>query len=599
MLIQYTHTTIPLVTVTALLIFLAAYAWNKRHIPGTKVFIILMVELALWSLSHLGEWIFVDPQVKFFWLRIQYFFIATVPILWLLFTLETTGRVRFISPRNVLLLLIIPITTFIGIWTNAFHYFFWQDIALGIVNEASILITSYGPWFWFHATYSYVVLLAGTVVLARAYQRSAHLFRQQVNLLLIGSVAPWIANAITIFDMVPAWDGLDLTPFGFFLTGITMAWGLFRYQLLDIVPIARDVIFDKMAEGVIVLNADLNVVDINLAAESILNLFASEVVGESAPDIFSPWFNYVDIHDKSSSAQYEIHLQSQDELKYYSVNSSPLQDRFERHSGWVMVLLDITEHKLMDQEITRARDEAIAASQIKTRLLANVSHDLRTPLGAILGYTEILQAGIQGEVNPKQYKTLTNIVDSTEQLLNFVNNLIGQAQLETGRLRLNIKDINPEELLSAFQSTAKALARAKGLELHLKIDPNLPDTLSGDPYWLRQIVINLVSNAVKFTEKGDITVEIVCGNDEFWAIKVTDSGEGIPPEFHERIFEPFEQAESHVMDNDLPHGSGLGLSIVRQLATLMGGHVELESELGEGSVFTVFIPWIPVEGESQ
>jgi PAS domain S-box-containing protein len=595
--IQYTFTTAPLLIIIALLFSLAVYAWNKRQIPGAKAFILLMINLVLWSLCHLGEWIFTDPQVKLFWADTQYFFVATVPILWFIFALQITGQSRFVRSRLVLLLLIVPMTTFIGIWSNPLHGLFWKEISLGIINNASKLQTVNGPWFWVHATYSYLVLLSGTLVLLRAYLRSSHLYRQQFLLLLVGSVAPWVANAITIFDVVPAWEGLDLTPFGFFLTGLTMAWGLFRFRLLDIVPIARDLILVTMAEGVIVLNTSQQIVDINPAAQSIFNCSETDVIGKPAINVLSPWFDQVFPKERIVGIQHEIRIRQTEEDNYYVVSISPIMDRRDHHLGWVIVLRDISDRKLMEQEITQARDEAIEASKLKTRLLANVSHDLRTPLGAILGYTEILQAGVQGEINAAQYDILTDIMDSTEHLLSFVNNLIGQARLESGKMKLNIQEIHPQDLVSAYQSTANALARAKGVELHQSVDTDLPAVIMGDPYWLGQILLNLVSNAVKFTEEGSVTVEILFEDEQFWSLNVTDTGEGISEEFHDIIFEAFRQADSDAVDQDWPHGSGLGLSIVRQLAELMGGSVKLKSQLGKGSRFTVLIPWKITQGE--
>jgi PAS domain S-box-containing protein len=599
MQIQYTFTTIPLVLVTILLLSLAYYARDKRHIPGAKIFILLMFDLALWALTHLGEWIFVDPAIKLLCLQARYFFIATVPILWLLFTVETTGRGQFVRRRNILLLLIVPAINYIGVWTNEWHGFFWRDITQGFIGSVTVLETVYGPWFWIHATYSYLVLLAGTVVLLQAYQRSVSLYRSRLRLLLIGSFAPWVANAITISEVIPTWEALDLTPFGFFLTGLVMAWSLSRYHLLDIIPVARDIIFERMGEGVIVMNTNRHVVDVNPAAEQITGLTAVDLMGQPAEEIFSDWFEFVEVPPEGVSTQNEISIKNAAGECYFMVSTSPLRGHSESYTGWVMVLQDITDRKQMEQAITLARDEAITASNLKTRLLANVSHDLRTPLGSILGYTEILQAGVQGEVNPGQYDTLTNIIDSTEQLLTFVNNLIGQAQLESGKLRLNNQEIKPDDLLSDFQSTANALARAKGLRLELSIDSKMPPVIVGDPYWLRQIIINLVSNAVKFTAQGKVSVEIMAAGYDHWTIKVTDTGEGITPEYHDQIFEPFEQAETKVLDHSQPHGSGLGLSIVRQLTELMGGRVELESLPGKGSTFTVRLPWSVQQGALQ
>jgi len=192
---------------------------------------------------------------------------------------------------------------------------------------------------------------------------------------------------------------------------------------------------------------------------------------------------------------------------------------------------------------------------------------------------------------------MTEIIGSTEQLLNFVNNLLGQAQIESGKVVLNVAPFAPVDLLEAIQSTSKALAQAKGLELIGQVAPDMPTTLSGDLYWLRQILVNLVSNAVKFTDQGTVKVHIYQSDENHWALQVSDTGSGIPAEAQSYIFEPFRQVEE-VATRKQRTGSGLGLSIVKQLTALMGGRITLTSEVGQGSVFTVLLPLTPVQEEA-
>jgi signal transduction histidine kinase len=164
-----------------------------------------------------------------------------------------------------------------------------------------------------------------------------------------------------------------------------------------------------------------------------------------------------------------------------------------------------------------------------------------------------------------------------------------------GRWSSGSKEFKPDELLEAIQSTAKALAYAKSLEIRAQVSSDMPATVKGDQYWLRQIIINLVSNAVKFTDKGSIQVDILPHDERHWSIRVKDSGRGIPPEALGTIFEPFEQAGPDATVGPM-RGSGLGLSIVKQLAALMGGSVDVQSTLGKGSTFTVILPYDAVTG---
>jgi signal transduction histidine kinase len=253
------------------------------------------------------------------------------------------------------------------------------------------------------------------------------------------------------------------------------------------------------------------------------------------------------------------------------------------------------ERDLLDQrvaertrELAQARDQALAASHLKTELLAKVSHELRTPLGAILGFTEMLKEGVYGDIAPAQQTITTEIIDSTQYLTSLVNELLDQAQLDTGKLQLKISAFTPAALVDDILTRMNILAQAKGLALNADISSNVPATLFGDLTRLQQILMNLVSNAIKFTQQGRVQVSLFCPDPQHWAIQVADTGVGIPAEAQAYIFEPFRQVDGSVTRGQ--PGTGLGLSIVKQLTTLMGGQIKLKSEVGHGSIFTVILP---------
>jgi signal transduction histidine kinase len=251
---------------------------------------------------------------------------------------------------------------------------------------------------------------------------------------------------------------------------------------------------------------------------------------------------------------------------------------------------DLLEYRVAERtsELAQARDQALAASRLKTELLAKVSHELRTPLGVILGFTEMLQLGVYGTLSDKQQQVTVEIIDSTRDLTRLVNELLDQSQLDVGKLRLNPSPFPLADLVEGTLSRTNILAQTKGLTLTTTIAPNMPATLVGDQARLQQILINLVSNAVKFTQTGGVKVCFFQPNPAHWAFQVSDTGPGIPIEAQTYIFEPFRQVDgSTTRQHD---GAGLGLSIVKQLTTLMGGQIALKSEIGQGSVFTVTFP---------
>lgn len=272
---------------------------------------------------------------------------------------------------------------------------------------------------------------------------------------------------------------------------------------------------------------------------------------------------------------------------------TPLVQQDGSITHFIAIKQDITVRKEAEAALRQAHDEAIQANRLKTQLLANVSHDLRTPLGAIIGYAEMLQSGVFGELNEEQKLAGRDILDSSNQLLTFINNLIGQAQIETGRIILHSRPLEMIKIVEEVYSTIRYHTTKKGLDLAYEIAPDLPDPLAGDDYWLKQILLNLVNNAVKFTDQGSITTRIYAPDRGHWAIQVSDTGIGIPGEHLERIFSPFQQVDGSPTRRR--GGSGLGLSIVKQLAEAMNGSVSVESHPGEGAKFTVVLPVITAQ----
>ncbi|MBN2387407.1 MAG: PAS domain-containing protein [Anaerolineales bacterium] len=257
-------------------------------------------------------------------------------------------------------------------------------------------------------------------------------------------------------------------------------------------------------------------------------------------------------------------------------------------SHYIAVKQDITERKVAENALKKAHAEAMKANQLKTQLLANVSHDLRTPLGAVIGYAEMLEMGIFGKMNSEQDNAVNEILDSANQLLAFVNNMIGQAQFETGRILLTDRAFAPDELIEPIRAWTSFYAKKRGLSLIFDVDADLPNPLYGDPYWLRQVLLNLVINAIKFTEKGGVRVQLFKADTRHWTIRVTDTGIGIPRKNQKAIFEPFTHLEGSTARKQV--GSGLGLSIVKLLTKAMKGRIQLDSTPGQGTTFTITLP---------
>jgi signal transduction histidine kinase len=234
--------------------------------------------------------------------------------------------------------------------------------------------------------------------------------------------------------------------------------------------------------------------------------------------------------------------------------------------------------------------------RVKSAFVAMVSHELRTPLNAILGFAEMLKESVYGPINPKQSESAGRILTNTQRLLGIVNDLLDQAQIEAGKLAIRARPCQPAEMVENVRDLMSRIAADRGLTLTCEIDPELPPAISGDATRLEQIMVNLLNNAIKFTEQGSIYLNVFRIDEDHWAIQVKDTGQGIPEGDRQIIFDAFEQADKTSVRE---HGGvGLGLTIVKNLTALMGGDVTLDSAIARGSTFTVTLPLIAADMET-
>lgn len=340
-------------------------------------------------------------------------------------------------------------------------------------------------------------------------------------------------------------------------------------------------ILDSIADGVIVFDLGGTAIVANPSSVRLLEIPQDEIIGSSIDTLSQS--KAMDARNRgllagllTDPSQQLTSYRIQWAKKTISVTAAQVNDSEETPIGTVAVFRDYTR----EAEVER----------MKSTFLAIVSHELRTPLNAILGYAEMLKEAVYGPINEKQVRASDRIMMNSRRLLDIVSDLLDQAQMEAGKLTIHMRAFRPADLIENVHGVMDKIAADKGLTLTSELDPALPEYINGDTARLQQILVNLINNAIKFTDQGSVHMRLLRPDKKRWAIEVLDTGMGIPEEELPTIFEAFRQVDSTATRK---HGGfGLGLTIVKQLADLMGGDLKVTSKLNVGSIFTITFPLI-------
>jgi diguanylate cyclase (GGDEF)-like protein/PAS domain S-box-containing protein len=346
---QFPPYTLVLVLAALLACGVAALAWPRRSAPGGTAFVLMMVATATWELFRVFEAIAIDPGDKIDFARFEYLGIATVPVLWLLFTRQYSRRDYARPGLGPAWLWIVPAATLVLAFSNEQHHWFWSEITPASAEPGADLVYAHGPAFWVTAFYNYLLLLIGTVTLFGAIIRGKGVDRRQTIALLAGALVTWVANMAYLSGLSP-FTGLDPTPFTFTLTGTIYAYTLYRYRLFDLVPVSRHTLLDNMIEGVLVLDNDRRIADLNTAATRFLGISGDSCLGADANQLLARWPQLLQYCDSEREERGEIQMLG----RHLDVRAVPLQESERRRHGLLLVLRDITGHRKAEDQLREA-----------------------------------------------------------------------------------------------------------------------------------------------------------------------------------------------------------------------------------------------------
>jgi len=353
---DFTPSLLLLAAVVPIAFGLGWHAWRNRSLPGALPFVAITLIATVWSAGDALELAAVGLRAKLFWVDFQNIAIVSMPVAWLVMTLDYTGRRKLLTRRNLLLLSIVPLVSLTLTWTNGLHHLMLAKTWLNTSGSYAAVGKTFGTWFWFHAGYGYILAIAAVALLIAAIRSGPRLYRAQTAALLVGFCVPLVWNMVYV--LAPGTLPLhDFTPAVFGVAGIIVAWGLIRFRLFTLVPVARHALMENMTDGMLVLDEAGRVVDLNEAARLLIDRPRARIIARPVAETWGAWPRMAKPY-AAGVDQTEFSWGEDDDRRDYEVKISRLT-KHDRTVGQLLLIRDVTERALMEKSL---RQQAVTDS---------------------------------------------------------------------------------------------------------------------------------------------------------------------------------------------------------------------------------------------
>lgn len=569
-------------------------AWRRRNVPGATAFALVAFSQAWWTLGYLFELTSPGITAKLFWDDLQYVGVILWPLATLYFaTVYTKRRIR--AGAWWALNLLATASFLVLVATNSLHGLIRSDPFIAAGEPAGELLYSYGPALYLYALYFYGIMFVSVFILATHFRTTTRLYRRQTAVIILGILIPVAGTILSLLEVRIAGIPRDFSPFTFAVSSLIIAWGLFRYRLFDLVPVARDAVMESVPDAVLVVDRQNRLVDANPAAQLLLGRPLDELITSGAPESNVLWQELLRRVERNETEPYRLRIANADSETVFDCRMAPLLDSRGQETGCFILLRDVTrivqvESALQERshELEAANRDLLRLSRVKDQFVSNVSHELRTPIQNIT----LLQTLIARKPERRD-AYLGTLARETSRLNDLIENLLTLSKLDLGHAPFRPVLVDLNELVEEFVADRTTLAEQLGLQLAAVLHRPAPVVLA-DRAQIGQVISIMLTNAMNYTPRGGaihVRSEVRQGSGEpMVGFSVCDDGPGIREEDFEHLFERFFRGtagrESSVA------GTGLGLAIAQEIVQRHKGSVEVSATGpdGKGATFTVWLP---------
>lgn len=558
----------------ALMIYSLFIMFRGESTYAQKLVIYFMVAELVQNAGYLLELSSKSLEEALLAVKFEYIGSSLVAIFYMMFIRHYCGlRERIAFERMLLLGALIVV---IMVWTTPKHDFYYREIAFSTEGLYPHLVLTYGPGFYIYTIVS-VVIPWIVVVHALVYTMLTERQRSKQSNLIWISLGTMFAFVIFVLYLVGVFpNGYDPTALTMALMLSLMVIFIWNRKDFNLTRAAANTVLNSLGDCMITLDEGYKVLIYNSAAKAMFPELTIYQPVEQIPNF--------PIHFFEGETRYEFEIGD----KHYEGHIRPLEDFEHVVRGYTVLLTDITSTYEYIKELNEMREKAEEANRAKSDFLANMSHEIRTPMNAVVGMSELIIEESRGR---KMYDYACNIKSAALNLLSIINDILDLSKVEAGKMELVEDEYYVEVLVQDTVNLVQMAAEQKGLKMSVHISDDIPHLLCGDEGRIRQVLINILNNSIKFTKNGYVKMSVssVATDDEYVCLKfvIEDTGIGIKQEDMNSIFESFRQLDMN--KNRKTEGTGLGLPITKKLVTLMNGDIQVESEYGKGTCFTIHI----------